>query len=110
MSIEFIILAVVLVVGFAILFWLISRKPEVEEDKSFLMLQNQLNEVVRTMDSRLSESTKAMQSQFGQSAKIITDVTERLTKLDETNKQVVGFTDQLKDLQDILKNPKQRGI
>jgi DNA recombination protein RmuC len=37
-------------------------------------------------------------------------VTEGLTKLDETNRQVVGFTDQLQSLQDILKNPKQRGI
>ena len=42
--------------------------------------------------------------------KIVTDVTERLTKLDETNRQVMNFTDQLKDLQDILKNPKQQGI
>jgi DNA recombination protein RmuC len=53
---------------------------------------------------------KTIQSQFGQSMKIITDVTERLTKLDETNRQVIGFTDQLQNLQDILKNPKQRGI
>ena len=44
------------------------------------------------------------------SPKIIGDVTERLTKLDETNRQVVGFADQLKSLQDILKNPKQRGV
>ena len=51
-----------------------------------------------------------MQRQFGQSAKIITDVAERLTKLDETNKQVLNFSDQLQNLQDILKNPKQRGI
>ncbi|OHA59267.1 MAG: hypothetical protein A2370_01815, partial [Candidatus Vogelbacteria bacterium RIFOXYB1_FULL_42_16] len=43
-------------------------------------------------------------------SKIIRDVTERLTKLDETNRQVVGFADQLQSLQDILKNPKQRGI
>ncbi|PIR57704.1 MAG: DNA recombination protein RmuC, partial [Parcubacteria group bacterium CG10_big_fil_rev_8_21_14_0_10_38_31] len=48
--------------------------------------------------------------QFGESAKIIRDVTERLVKLDETNKQVVNFADQLKSLQDILKNPKQRGV
>jgi DNA recombination protein RmuC len=41
---------------------------------------------------------------------IVKNVTERLTKLDETNRQVVGFADQLKSLQDILKNPKQRGI
>ncbi len=33
-----------------------------------------------------------------------------MTKLDETNKQVVSFADQLNSLQDILKNPKQRGI
>jgi DNA recombination protein RmuC len=33
-----------------------------------------------------------------------------LTKLDETNRQVVSFADQLQSLQDILKNPKQRGI
>jgi DNA recombination protein RmuC len=51
-----------------------------------------------------------MQGQFGESAKIIRDVTERLTKLDETNRQVVNFADQLQSLQDILKNPKQRGI
>jgi DNA recombination protein RmuC len=37
-------------------------------------------------------------------------VTERLTRLDETNKQVISFADQLQSLQDILKNPKQRGI
>jgi len=51
-----------------------------------------------------------MQVQFGQSAKIIQEVTEKLTKLDETNKQVVGFAQQLQSLEDILKNPKQRGI
>jgi DNA recombination protein RmuC len=37
-------------------------------------------------------------------------VTEKLVKLDETNRQVVNFADQLQNLQDILKNPKQRGI
>jgi DNA recombination protein RmuC len=40
----------------------------------------------------------------------VRDVTERLTKLDETNRQVVNFSSQLQNLQDILKNPKQRGI
>ncbi len=51
-----------------------------------------------------------MQSQFGQSMKVITDVTERLTKLDETNRQVMGFTEQLESLQQTLQNPKHRGI
>ena len=41
---------------------------------------------------------------------IVREVTERLTKLDETNRQVVSFADQLKRLQDTLNNPKQRGV
>ncbi|OGZ38370.1 MAG: hypothetical protein A3A94_03330, partial [Candidatus Portnoybacteria bacterium RIFCSPLOWO2_01_FULL_43_11] len=47
---------------------------------------------------------------FQESAKIIRDVTEKLTKLDDTNKQVVGFAQQLQSLENILTNPKQRGI
>ena len=75
-----------------------------------LMIQNQINEITRTLDTKLGESTRILQSQFGESAKIIRDVTERLTKLDETNKQVINFADQLRDLQDVLTNPKQRGV
>lgn len=75
-----------------------------------LMLQRQLSELTRAVDQKMGESTKILQSQFGESAKIIRDVTERLTKLDETNRQVVNFADQLQNLQDILKNPKQRGV
>jgi DNA recombination protein RmuC len=66
------------------------------------------------MDSKLGESHKDMQDtvrhQTGESFKLLKDVTERLTKLDETNKQVVNFTEQLEQLQNILKNPKSRGV
>jgi DNA recombination protein RmuC len=113
MSVEFVILIVIVVAGFAGLFWFLARKKkeEPQQDQNvFLMLQNQINEITRTLDERLNESTKMMQNQFGTSAKIIQEVTEKLVKLDETNKQVVNFTDQLQSLQDILKNPKQRGI
>lgn len=106
-----IIILIILVVGFALVIWQLTRKKkDVEQDKSILMMQSQLNEMNRTLDTKLGESVKHMQTQFGQSAKIIRDVTERLTKLDETNRQVVGFADQLQNLQDILQNPKQRGI
>jgi len=73
------------------------------------------------MDQKLTETHKATQEQIGttiktvqgitsQSAKLISEVTEKLTKLDETNRQVVNFSAQLQNLQDILKNPKQRGV
>jgi len=41
---------------------------------------------------------------------LISSITEKLTKLDETNKQVINFSGQLQNLQDILKNPKHRGV
>ena len=97
------------------LVWFVYRLSKIkssgpDDNQAMLMLQNQLNELNRSVDAKLGESTKVMQNQFSQSAQIIRDVTERLTKLDETNRQVVNFADQLQNLQDILQNPKQRGI
>ena len=103
MSTEFIILIIVFIIGFSVMFWLSGKqKKDTGQDQSLLMLQNQLNEVTKTLDYKLGESNKMMQNQFGQSAKIIQDVTERLTKLDETNKQILGFSDQLQTLEETL--------
>lgn len=85
------------------------RRPA-RSDQSLLLLQQQLAELRQAVDSKLSESTRVLQQQFGESTRIVRDVTERLVKLDETNRQVMGFADQLNRLQDILKNPKQRGV
>ena len=107
-----IIILLVLLAGFTVLFWLLMHRKGAlkDDDQSLVMLQNQINELNRTLDTKLGESTKALQRQFGETTKIVRNVTERLVKLDETNKQVVGFADQLQSLQDILKNPKQRGV
>ncbi len=100
----------IVVVGFGVLWKLFKSQSSKKDDQSFLLLQNQFNELTRTIDSRLSESSRIMQGQSQVWPKILTEVTEKLTKLDETNRQVVGFADQLQKLQDILKNPKQRGV
>ncbi len=100
----------ILVVGLTLVIFLLLRKKPEKQSEALVMLQQQLSNISQVLDNKLSESTKAIQSQFGQSAKIIRDVTEKLTRLDETNKQVVSFADQLRNLQDILKNPKQRGV
>lgn len=102
---ETLTIIILIVLAVVVLYFALKKKP-----KEDLLIMNQLNHISQVLDSKLSDSTKLMQTQFGQSAKIIQDVTEKLTKLDETNKQVVGFADQLKSLQDILKNPKQRGV
>jgi DNA recombination protein RmuC len=112
MTLYFLIgIAVVVAAGFGLVAWILYRHlPQRDEGGAALLLQNQLQEIQRTLDRKLGESTQAMQEQSGRTLKIVRDVTERLTKLDETNRQVVNFADQLKSLQDILKNPKQRGI
>lgn len=85
-----------------------------EDEKGLILLQNQLESLRATLDAKLSDSSKTMQAQTAHISesmqKIIRDVTEQLTKVGEGQKQVVGFADQLQDLQDILKNPKQRGV
>jgi len=109
-----IILLMIVAVGIVAVIFLLLRKksePEKKEDSGqFLMLQQQINQIAQAVDAKLSESNKNVQEQFKHSAEIVKNVTEKLTKLDETNRQVVSFADQLKSLQDILKNPKQRGI
>src|SRR3989338_2734596 len=109
METALLIIVVILLLGLTFAFFS-RRKEEPKNDQALVLLQNQLQELNRTMDAKLGELPNVMHRQFGESAKLIRDVTERLTKLDETNKQVVNFADQLKNLQDILKNPKQRGI
>jgi DNA recombination protein RmuC len=117
----------ILLIGIVIFLLILAKKGTLSATKNtadqgiFLLMQQQIQELTRLVDQKLSDTHKSMrdsqqninttmQAQFGQSMKIITDVTEKITKLDETNKQVISFADQLQSLQDILKNPKQRGI
>jgi DNA recombination protein RmuC len=122
----------ILILVTAILTWLvfdIRKKTESSKDNEKMtsvlerlaMLSEQNRDLRTTMDMKLSETHQATQEQIkhtmqtvqgitGQSARQIADVVAGLTKLEETNKQVVNFSAQLQSLQDILKNPKQRGV
>jgi DNA recombination protein RmuC len=66
-------------------------------------LQQQLNE-------RLDKSSAQIFKQFEQSNRVVRDVTAKLTELDRTNKQVGDIAGELKQLQAVLNNPKQRGV
>jgi DNA recombination protein RmuC len=107
-----ILLIVIAILAAAAVVLLLRKKSEEkpQDNNALLVLGQQINQIAQAVDSKLSESNKNLQQQFSHSANIIRDVTEKLTRLDETNKQVVGFADQLRSLQDILKNPKQRGV
>jgi DNA recombination protein RmuC len=106
-----ILLLVILILSGVVIFLFFWRgKRGTSSDNSLLLIQNQLQDLRNTLDSKLGDSAKMFQRQYFESVKVIKDITERLTKLDETNKQVIDFADQLQNLQDILQNPKQRGV
>ncbi|PIR92410.1 DNA recombination protein RmuC [Candidatus Falkowbacteria bacterium CG10_big_fil_rev_8_21_14_0_10_44_15] len=128
-----IILVIILTAMIGAMFFVVQKKLGGKQDgQSLLILQQQMGQMTQTLDAKLAEVHKASQDQFGrttgimqgvteqaqkmlsaihsQSQNAIAAVTEKLTKLDETNKQVVNFAEQLQSLEDILKNPKHRGI
>jgi len=109
-----VLLVALFALNLGIFFVFVKKKEGGEKSEGMNLLLQQLNELSRTVDQKMTEGNRLMhesvKTQFGESAKLIREVTEGLTKLDETNRQVVSFADQLESLQDILKNPKQRGI
>lgn len=108
-------------------------------DKSLTFLQNQINALNHqtnekldraikelneglksqniTLNDQLSKSNLNVIQQFKLSqdslqkyTENIKVVTQELTKLGETNKQIQTFAGQLQSLENVLKNPKQRGV
>ncbi len=106
------IIIIAVLVGGIVAYFVFGKKKE--KDDTGVLLLTQISELIKTVDSKLGESQKQVNESLRyhstESNKIIKDVTESLTKLDETNKQVISFADQLQSLENILKNPKQRGI
>lgn len=110
------VLALVIITGIIgiIAFALLRRKPREQGGEGMMLLQNQILELTKVIDNKLHENSKmvreSLHTQFGESQKLIKDITEELTSVKETGRRVEGFAEQLQSLQDILKNPKQRGI
>jgi DNA recombination protein RmuC len=110
------ILIVLVVVLIAAVTWLalkisaLSNKPTADNSQGLTMLQNQIAQLQTEMGNRMGETHQAVRQSFAASANVVRDVTEKVTRMEETAKQVLDVTSQLQSLQDILKNPKQRGI
>lgn len=96
---------------------LLRQTKEVEkesDDQTFLILQDQLERLRNTIDTKLERSSsdlhQVLHRQSSEVNRLMNDITRDLTEVREGNKQVFSMTEQLQNLQDILKNPKQRGI
>ncbi len=86
--------------------------------------QSQLGNFMKTVDEKMGDSNKEMQQavriQFSESQKLISQineqvernlmsVTKEMTAANETSKQVLTITDQLRNLEKVLTHQKQRG-
>lgn len=125
-TIILIVLLVLVVLGFGfVVYTLDQRMKELRENAGTALLKQDLisltDGVAQLKDGLQSHLTdrldknhtlmrESIMKQFSESTKLISDVTQRLTKLDETNKRVVDVADELKLLQNVLQNPKQRGV
>jgi len=107
----------VMLAGFVI--WQVTR-PKTSSDSALLLKAdlsqisqsvNQLKDgLQKQLTDQLGQSNKQMAAQYAESAKIIREVTQKLTELDRTNKNVGDIASELKSLQNVLQNPKQRGV
>jgi DNA recombination protein RmuC len=120
MIIALVVLGVLVLALFGVVIFLLLRRPTADTE-SALLLKADMTELNKSMESlkdglqkqltdQLGRSNKQMSAQFQASAKIIADVTQKLTELDKTNKSVGDIASELKTLQNVLQNPKQRGV
>jgi DNA recombination protein RmuC len=116
------VLLVAIIIGFGVIFYILNQRlKDLKSGSSVDLIKADVTELTRgianlqqVMGDKLERSSASMQTsmqkQLSESAKLVADVTQRLAKLDETNRRVVDVADELKTLQNVLQNPKQRGV
>lgn len=108
-------LLVLLLMGIIALLALLlkSRKPSdptATDGQIISMLQNQMNQLQKDLGDRMGQTHETVRQSFAASAGLVRDVTERMTKVEEISRQVLTETNELQKLQQMLRNPKQRGV
>ena len=117
-------IVVVIILGIIIAFliaFVILKQPKNAPKDALMLLKadmlgmsknlSELNEgIQKQLSDQFNKSNKQLAGQLESSNKIIREVTQKLTELDRTNKSVGDVATELKTLQNVLQNPKQRGV
>src|SRR4051812_46025812 len=102
-----------LIISALLLFIILKQRTAPETDDENSIILDQLERLTRTMDERLRSSQtdlhQALRHQATDAQKLIADITRELTEVKESNKQVFSITEQLQNLEKVLKHQKQRG-
>jgi len=132
----FIVITALLVAIFSVLIYVFFiRTDKKEEDHSMLMMQQQLQELSKTMREQMSESNRVVQQgsqmQFRESKELMQQINKEVneqirsiqesisekligvqknvSEVSESSKQVFMVAEQLQNLEKVLKHQKQRG-
>lgn len=73
-------------------------------------IQNRLDKISEALNHGMDKSSETLERQFKESRILIKEASTRIAQFEQTNKKIADFAGQLKSLEDVLKNPKQRGI
>lgn len=111
-------------VGAVVVYLILSKDKSPKDDQSFFLLQQQMSELARALETKLTESRRDMQdavrAQFSDSQKLIKDINEQMnkslidvtreqTKANEATREFVNIAEKLGSLEKTLKHQKQRG-
>jgi DNA recombination protein RmuC len=117
-------LVVVLILLVAGLIWVVLSRKQGGDTQGLVLMQQQMAELTRQMDAKLSESRKdmseAVRTQFSESQKLMREIKEDMsrslgdvrveqTKTNESTTRFMAIAEQLANLEKVLKHQKQRG-
>lgn len=106
MNTDLLIISSILIVGFGIVIYLISKKGNQKQDATLVewlkSMQNTLSSSNQTVNRTLQENTKQLNDRLDKAANVIAGVQKNIGEMSEIGRS-------MKDLQDLLKSPKLRG-
>ena len=88
----------------------IRKEINANSKESRTEIESKLKDINKQINDFHKTSTSNITLQFKESNKVIKDVTTELEKIKGTNEQVLSFANQMKTLEKILGNQKQRGV
>ena len=106
MEIILVILVIALIFGIAFAVVMVNKQISQLSNTVNDKLEKNNMQVQESIGKQLSESNR----QLNESNKVVADISARIATITETNKHVVSVADELKTLQNVLQNPKQRGV
>src|SRR3989344_5444655 len=95
MNTDLLIISIILILGFGIVIYLISKKSNQKSDQTLL-------EWLKSMDKRLDSNSQTLNSRLDNAARVISAVQKNIGEMSEIGRS-------MKDLQEFLSSPKLRG-